>query len=40
LKPIEEIIGSGITEFKMKPKILESRLAIREEFAGLSDGFK
>ena len=40
LGPIEEKIGSAIHDFKMKPGLLESKLAIREDFAGLSDGFK
>lgn len=40
LVPIEEKIGSAICDFTIKPKILESKLAIRDDFAGLSDGFK
>ena len=38
--PIEEKLGATLHHFNVKPKILESKLAVRDEFAGLSDGFK
>ena len=35
--PLDSVMSQ---EFNVKPKILESKLASREEFFGLSDGFK
>jgi len=33
-------LDSALAEINVKPKILESKLAQRDEFFGLSDGFK
>ena len=36
----ENKMGTTVTDFDVKPKILESKISKREEFFGLSDGFK
>jgi len=33
-------LGSSIADFNVKPKVLESKISTRQDFAMLSDGFK
>ena len=37
---VESKIGTSIAEFNVKPKLLESKISTRQDFAALSDGFK
>ena len=37
---IEQRLGSSIADFNVKPKLLESKISTRQDFAMLSDGFK
>lgn len=37
---IEARLGSSIADFNVKPKVLESKISTRQDFAMLSDGFK
>lgn len=37
---VEKRMGSTFTEFDVKPKLLESKIAQRDDFFNLSDGFK
>ena len=37
---IEARLGSSIADFNVKPKLLESKISTRQDFAMLSDGFK
>ena len=36
----EKQLGSTVADFNVKPKLLESKVSTREDFAMLSDGFK
>ena len=36
----EQLLGSTLTDFDVKPKILESKVSQKEDFFALSDGFK
>ena len=36
----EKKIGSVFVDFEVKPKVLESKICLRDEFFNLSDGFK
>jgi len=40
LSDIEKKLGSTMNDFDVKPKILENKFSSRNEFMGLSDGFK
>lgn len=37
---VEKQLNSGFTGIDVKPKILESKISAREDFASLSNGFK
>jgi hypothetical protein len=37
---VEQKLGSSIADFNVKPKLLESKISTRQDFAMLSDGFK
>ena len=37
---VEAKLGSSISDFNVKPKLLESKISTRQDFAMLSDGFK
>ena len=37
---VEARLGSSIADFNVKPKLLESKISTRQDFAMLSDGFK
>ena len=37
---VEKQMGSTMHEFDVKPKLLESKISERQDFFGLSDGFK
>ena len=37
---VEKHLGSSISDFNVKPKLLESKISTRQDFAMLSDGFK
>ena len=37
---VESRLGSSIADFNVKPKLLESKISTRQDFAMLSDGFK
>ena len=40
LTPNEQALGATLTDFNVRPKILEAKFCTRNEFFGLSDGFK
>lgn len=40
LTDVEKKLGSTMNDFDVKPKILEGKIGSRNEFMGLSDGFK
>ena len=37
---VEARLGSSVADFNVKPKLLESKISTRQDFAMLSDGFK
>lgn len=39
-KDTEKQLGSTMADFNVKPKLLESKVSARQDFAMLSDGFK
>ena len=36
----DKYLGSNVGDFNVKPKLLESKVSARQDFAMLSDGFK
>lgn len=40
MSDMEKKLGSTMNDFDVKPKILEGKIGSRNEFMGLSDGFK
>jgi len=40
LNETEKKLGGSITNFNVKPKILESKVSTKTDFFNLSDGFK
>lgn len=37
---VEQKLGTTLADFNVKPKLLESKISTRQDFAMLSDGFK